>query len=114
MKLMTKSIEKILSKYPIYSQDGKGNDAKVHCKFFVPGSGWSWYVTEGTRMKDGDWEFYGLVVNSYGEKELGYFTLGQLQETFNMKVRINGRIMTMPMKIERDMCFKPTTLKDVA
>lgn len=114
MKLMTKAIEKILSKYPIYSQDGKGYDAKAHCKFFLPGSGWSWYVTEGNKMQNGDWEFFGLVVNSYGEKELGYFLLSQLEETFKMNVRINGRIMQMPVKVERDLYFKPTSIKNVA
>ena len=46
MKLITKALEKTFAKYPLYSQDGKGNDAVAIAKFFLPGSGFTWYVTE--------------------------------------------------------------------
>ena len=46
MKLITKALEKTFAKYPMFSQDGKGNDAVVIAKFFLPGSGFTWYVTE--------------------------------------------------------------------
>ena len=35
MKLITKSIEKELAKYPLYSQDSKGDNAIAVCKFFA-------------------------------------------------------------------------------
>ena len=38
-KLMTKEIEKLIAKYPYLSQDGKGLDAKVLVKFFLPCGG---------------------------------------------------------------------------
>lgn len=36
MKLVTKALEKLFAKYPIYSQDGKKYDAVVIAKFFMP------------------------------------------------------------------------------
>ena len=37
MKLITKQIENQLAKYPIYSQDSKGDEAVAVCKFFFAG-----------------------------------------------------------------------------
>lgn len=99
MKLITKQIEKQLSKYPLYSQDGKGDEAVVVCKFFAPVGSFTWYVTEGEKQEDGDWTFFGLVVNDYG-KEYGYFTLSELE---NIK-------LTFGLTIERDVYFEPTKL----
>lgn len=95
MKMMTKEIEKVLEKYPIYSQDGLMGDAKVVVKFFDPCSQWTWYVTEGERREDGDWEFFGLVRGL--EWEWGYFCLSQITEA-------RGR-MGLPM--ERDRWLAP-------
>lgn len=58
MKLITKALEKTFAKYPLYSQDGKGNDAVVIAKFFLPGSGFTWYVTEAE--KAGQWRLHVL------------------------------------------------------
>lgn len=73
MKLVTKALEKLFAKYPIYSQDGKKYDAVVIAKFFMPGSGFTWYVTEATKLDNGDYEFFGYVDGLEGE--FGYFTL---------------------------------------
>lgn len=100
MKLMTKEIEKKLEKYPLYSQDGKGDDATVICKFFFPWGGWTWYVTEGSKTEDGDWEFYGLVVGNF--TEYGYFTLSELES-----------VSRGYLKVERDLYFKPCKLGEV-
>lgn len=35
MKLITKELEKKFKKYPFYSQDGLGGDAKVIAKFLI-------------------------------------------------------------------------------
>lgn len=89
MKLMTKEIEKKLPS--LYSQE-KVSNPKIIVKFFHPLSSWTWFVTEGDRQKDGDFLFFGLVDGF--EKELGYFTLKQLEE-----VEVKG------LGVERDMYF---------
>lgn len=103
MKLITKALEKTLAKYPLYSQDGKGNDAVVIAKFFLPGSGFTWYVTEAEKQSNGDYMFFGYVEGL--ESELGYFTLSQLQS-------VRGRF---GLRVERDMYFNngKTTLAQV-
>lgn len=103
MKLITKALEKVFAKYPLYSQDGKGFKATVIAKFFLPVGAWTWYVTEAEK-RGNDWLFFGMVVNGYGERELGYFTLSQLQE-----IRVYGFIT-----IERDLYFTPTALGEIA
>ena len=98
MKLITKKIEKELAKYPLYSQDSKGNEAVAICKFFL--QGFTWYVLEA--QKNGsDYEFFGIVDGL--DKEYGYFTLSQLQS-------LRGR---WGLTVERDMYFKPTQVKDI-
>jgi hypothetical protein len=75
MKLLTKAIETQLAKHPMYSGE-KETVSDVVVKFFTPSSNWTWYVLEGSRREDGDWEFFGLVDGH--EKELGYFCLSEL------------------------------------
>ena len=89
MKLLTKEIEKKLPK--LYSQENVDNP-KIIVKFFHPMSSFTWYVTEGEEIEDGDWRFFGLVDGH--EKELGYFHLSQLEE-----------VKVMGLGIERDMYF---------
>ena len=98
MKLITKKIENELAKYPIYSQESKGNDAIVVFKFFL--QGYTWYVLEAQKNGN-DYEFFGIVDGL--EKKYGYFTLSQLQS-------IRGR---WGLTVERDMYFKPTQVKDI-
>jgi hypothetical protein len=66
MKLLTKEIRNKLPEL------GKG-DGTAHVKFFTPDANWTWYATEF----DGKDEFFGLV-NGF-EKELGYFSLSELE-----------------------------------
>lgn len=100
---MTKEIEKRLEKFPLYSQNGKGEDAKIVCKFFSPVGGWTWYVLEAERFNEDDYVFFGIVINGYGEQEYGFFTLGEL------------KTLQLPfgLSIERDMYFSPCKVKDV-
>jgi len=95
MMLLTKENRKALP--ALYSQDGKGMDAVAVVKFFDPTGSWTWYATEF----DGVDTFFGLVDGH--EKELGYFSLGELQA-------LKGRF---GLGVERDMHFKPTALKDL-
>ena len=94
MKLVTKQIENRLSKYPLYSQDGKGNDATIVCKFFL--ANWTWYVLGAKKEANGDYLFYGIVENGC-EREHGYFRLSELES-----LRLWGCV-----KVERDMYFDP-------
>jgi len=96
MQLLTKEIRKHLP--PLGSQDGKGGKAVAHVKFFTPDSSWTWYATEF----DGQDMFFGLVEGQ--EKELGYFSLSELQ---------NAR-GPMGLAIERDLHWTPKTLAEIA
>ena len=105
MKLLTKKIRKQLP--PLYSQDGKGGKSVVFVKFFTPSSSWTWYATEGEPVLDDlgneiGFQFFGLVDGH--EKELGYFSLSELES-------ING---PMGLPVERDLWFKPKTLAEIA
>jgi hypothetical protein len=78
-KLMTKELEELLKKNPLYSHEGNGKDAEILIKYFNPYGVGTWLVTEGNKLEDGDWEFFGWVNLGY-EWECGYFTLSQLEE----------------------------------
>lgn len=86
MKLLTKAIEAKLRKTPLYSTE-KQDVSPVIVKFFTPSSSWTWYVLEGEQDTEGVWSFFGLVDGH--EKELGYFSLPELEEIrgpFNLGV----------------------------
>ena len=77
MKLLTKEIEKAFSKYPINSQDGEGENAKVIVKYFNPCGRGTWLITEGEKEEDGSWLLFGYC-HIY-EWEWGYVTLSELE-----------------------------------
>ena len=87
MKLLTKELREALP--PLYTNENE-EDPKAVVKFFTPFSSWTWYATEF----DGDDTFFGLVDGL--DKELGYFSLSELE--------------SLGPKIERDKWFKPTPL----
>ena len=87
MKLLTQEIRNRIP--DLREQEMAGDMAKIHVKFFDPTGSWTWYATEF----DGDDTFFGLVDGH--EKELGYFSLSELQS-------IKGRF---GLGIERDMHF---------
>lgn len=92
MKLITKEIAKSLP--ALYSTDGIPYQEKnVAVKFFTPWANWTWYVFEGEKLENGDFEFFGLVEGF--EAELGYFRLSDLAS-------IKG---PAGLKIERDRYF---------
>lgn len=97
MKLLTKEIQKKFESKPIGSTEGLGDDAEIVVKFFTPWSNWTWYATEF----DGEDLFFGLVDGF--EKELGYFSLTELES-------VSG---PFGLKIERDLHFENKKLADV-
>lgn len=82
---------------PLYSGEELGLMAMALIKFFTPDSNWTWYASEF----DGEDIFFGLV--SGFAIELGYFSLSELQS-------VKG---PLGLPIERDIYFKPQTLKDL-
>jgi DUF2958 family protein len=96
MKLMTQEIRKKLP--PLDSQDGEGGKAVAWAKYFTPDSSWTWYAV----LFDGKDLFFGLVDGQ--ERELGYFSLSELQS-------VRG---PMGLAIERDLYWKPKTLEEIA
>ena len=74
-------------------------DPIVHAVFFFPGSGWTWFVTEG-EPSEGDFIFFGYVIGL--ESEWGYFALSELEE-----LDIHG------VKVERISGFEPATMSEL-
>ena len=96
MKLLTQEIRRKLPK--LYTQEEKGSEAVAVVKFFTPTSSWTWYATEF----DGEDTFFGLVDGL--EKELGYFSLRELES-------VRG---PFGLGVERDMYWTPKTLTQIA
>ena len=75
--LMTKELEKKLSKYPLGSQALKGMDAEVIVKYFNPCGAGTWLITEGEKQENGDWLLFGYC--HIFEWEWGYAMLSELE-----------------------------------
>lgn len=77
MKLLTKEIQERLKKEaPLYSKDGKGKNAEVICRLYIPDVA-EYLVTEGEEQPDGDWLLF-----SYGKIhfwEWGYISLNEVE-----------------------------------
>lgn len=96
MKLLTQELRKKIP--PLYAQESKGGQSVIYAKYFTPDSHWTWYATEF----DGEDTFFGLVDGHV--RELGYFSLSELEE-------VTG---PMGLPVERDLWFKPKTLQAIA
>ena len=97
MKLLTDELRARLP--PLYSQEAEA-DPIVYAKFFLPGTGWTWYVTEGSPRGD-DFLFFGFVVGL--ESEFGYFVLSELESVRTSLV----------VGVERDLTFREGRLTEV-
>jgi Protein of unknown function (DUF2958) len=95
VRLLTKALEAALP--PLYSQENNP-DPLCRVKFFTPTSNWTWYGIEYDPVER---RFFGLVDGF--EKELGYFTLDELES-------VKG---PLGLGIERDLWFKPTRLSEL-
>jgi hypothetical protein len=105
VQLLPQEIRKKLP--PLYAQDGKGGKAIAYVKFFTPDSNWTWWAVEGSPVKNKkgkevDFHFFGLVNGL--EKELGYFSLKELE-------KVQG---PMGLPIERDLYWQPKMLEEIA
>lgn len=96
MKLLTDTLKKQIP--AIYATEAIPIAEKdIVCKFFNPCGAGTWYVIEG-QEEDGDFIFFGLV--DLHEKELGYFSLKELES-----IRL-----PFGLKIERDIHFSKSKL----
>lgn len=94
MKLITKEIEEKFKKFPIGSQDGKGANAKIIAKFFNPTGIGTWYITEGSKLENGDYKMFGYC--HLGDDQLAEFGSVYLSELQNIQLAYG-------MSIERDL-----------
>src|SRR5215470_1698629 len=97
MKLLTDELRAQLP--PLCSQEA-ADEPKVYAKFFLPGTDWAWYVTEG-QEQEGDFLFFGFVVGL--ESEFGYFLLSELESVRS----------PLGLAVERDLHFREGKLTDV-
>lgn len=82
----------------LYSQDGQGDDAVVHTKFFHPFGSMTWYALEYSPEEQ---MFYGWVEN--GDcSEFGPFSLEEI-----------GTTVVRGLPLERDKYWRPKTLREV-
>ena len=82
----------------LYANEQAGNDDPIALlKFFTPDSSWTWYLCE---YQPDDRLAWGLVIGH--ERELGYFSLEELEE-------VRG---PMGLPIERDLHFKSKPISE--
>lgn len=82
---------------PLYSQEERGEDAIAHLKLFTPWTSWTWYASEYDPVER---LCFGVVIGQ--ERELGYFSLAELEA-----IRGPGGL-----RIERDLYWTPKPLKE--
>jgi hypothetical protein len=85
---------------PLHSQEGI-RDPIVHLKF--AGSGWIWYVTEGSPVDD-DFIFFGFVIGP--EEEWGEFSLSELTACARSGVPITRDVHFKPKRFSQIMSRK--------
>ena len=97
MRLLT---EELRARLPtLYSQEAE-SDPIVYAKFFLPGTGWTWYVTEGSQEGE-EFRFFGFVIGL--DAEFGYFLLSELE----------GVRSPLGLTVERDLYFREGRFTDV-
>lgn len=97
MQLLTDDLRERLP--ALYAQEHEP-DPVVYAKFFLPGTSWTWYVTEGSPQGD-DYLFFGLFVGP--ECEFGYILLSELESATT----------DLGFTVERDLTFPEGRLTDV-
>src|ERR1700686_27356 len=96
MKLLT---DELRARLPaLYSQEAEADP--MDAKFFMPGTVWTWYVTEGS-PQEANFLFFGFVVGQ--ESEFGFFLLSELESVRNQ----------LDLGVELDLAFREGRLTDV-
>lgn len=100
MELLPIEIQKQLPQ--LYSQDDVV-DPICHLKIFTPDSSFTWFITEGTKQKNGDWMLFAKVVSHIcPDGELGYVLLSELET-------IKG---SMGLPVERDLYWNEKPISE--
>ena len=94
MKLLTQELEEKFKQYPLGSQDGKMGNAELIAKFFNPTGVGTWYITEGNRLENGDYEMFGYC--HLGDDEFAEFGSILLSELENIELPLG-------LAIEQDL-----------
>ena len=94
MKLLTQELEEKFKQYPLGSQDGKMGNAELIAKFFNPTGVGTWYITEGNRLENGDYEMFGYC--HLGDDECAEFGSILLSELENIELPLG-------LSIEQDL-----------
>ena len=87
--------EKIAKDIPKLYETENVEDPIAHVKLFTPDSSWTWWIMEADPEER---LCFGLVIGN--ERELGYFSLRELEE-------VRG---PLGLPIERDLHWRPTPL----
>ena len=96
MKLITEELRKQLP--PLYSQENE-LDPMVICKFFTPGSSFTWFIIE---FDGEDLLFCKVYSHLCPDGELGYSSLSEIES-------VRG---ALGLGIERDLYFKTKRLSE--
>ncbi len=94
MRLLTQELRRKLPQ--LYTTEHEKDPVAV-VKFFTPWTDWTWYAVEF----DGEDLFFGLVHGF--EKEMGYFSLAELEA-------LRG---PAGLTVERDRYFEPTRVSEL-
>ena len=106
MELWTKELEQKALEHALYSQDGKGKQAKVLVKYFNPYGAGTWLITEAEKQENGDWLLFGYC--HILEWEWGYVLLSEIQNT-----KVN--VFVCKLGLERDLYISDdATVADLA
>ena len=104
-RLMTTQLMEALEGYPLYSQDGKGNEAICRAVFAIGSI--RWFILEGDQEGD-DVILFGIVIGLM-EDEYGYISLNELSNVeLDMTKEGWGKF-----KVQQLCNFKPVPLKQI-
>ena len=101
MEILTPKDREALSKYPLYSQDGKRGEAVAVVRLFITGTAATYYITEAN-LETG--ELFGVSNLEREGFRYGYFYLPELEE-----LSLYGGVV----HVEADRAFIPTALKNI-
>jgi hypothetical protein len=102
MDSLPPKVRAALARFPLGSQEARGDDALVVVKYFFPAGRYTLYVTEADFEED-DVRLFGYCLSPFGEDsdEWSYASLAELQS-----LRVRG------LTIERDLHF-PLAMRTV-
>lgn len=78
-------------------------DAVAQCHFFMPGTGFDWYVLSGDPVENGEWFFVGWGAWDDDGGEYGHTSTWELE-------RMQG---PCGLGVERDLYFTPKPISEI-